>query len=211
MFAYCQNNPVINADPTGEILITTLILGGAALFGIGTAIYTGCKAREAGCDWADTLFYAIGTGLCTFLTIYSLGMTAYGVYYNYCTLNGMTPVTEVGKPASTPQQLQTCADTANSSVSGNGSVAGTQKHTAFANEVNGLGNRNLRTEVSYKNGVEVPYGTKGSIRFDVLEYDLSGNPIHAYDFKTGSAVLSVSRIIKMQELSGLNIPIDMIK
>lgn len=125
--------------------------------------------------------------------------------------NGMSPVTQVGNTPSTSEQLQTCADTANSSVSGNGHVAGSQKHTVFANEVDALGNPNLRTEVSYLNGSEVQYGTRGSIRFDVLEYNSSGIPIHAYDFKTGSAILTPARVLRMQTASGLAIPIDMIK
>ena len=211
MFAYCNNNPVINTDPSGELLITTLILGGAALIGAGVAFYTGYKARKAGCDWADTVFYAAGSGLCAFTSVYTFGMSAYGVYANYCILNGMSPVTQVGNTPSTSEQLQTCADTANSSVSGNGHVAGSQKHTVFANEVDALGNPNLRTEVSYLNGSEVQYGTRGSIRFDVLEYNSSGIPIHAYDFKTGSAILTPARVLRMQTASGLAIPIDMIK
>ena len=211
MFAYCANNPIVNADPSGEFLITTLILIGAGIIGGGVAVYTGYKAREAGCDWGDTLFYAIGSGLCTFAAVYTLGTTAYGVYANYCAINAITPVTEVGNSTSTMDQLQNCADTANLRVAGNGPVVGTQKHAVFANEVNALGNSNLRTEVSYLNGAEVPYATKGSVRFDVLEYNSAGLPMCAYDLKTGAAVLTAARAAQMQQISGLNIPIHMIK
>ena len=96
MFAYCNNNPISNQDPTGEILISTLILIGAAVVGVAVAAYTGYKARESGCDWADTAFYSIGSGLCAFCSLYTFGMTAYGCYEYYCMLNGMEPVTEVG-------------------------------------------------------------------------------------------------------------------
>ena len=119
MFAYCGNNPVINADPSGELLITTLILIVAGVAAVGTATCTGYKAREAGCDWADTIFYAIGSGFCAFGTVYTIGMTAYGVYYNYCMLNGMTPVTEIGEKTQ-PAIPQEAYDTYNYVIDHNG-------------------------------------------------------------------------------------------
>ena len=42
-----------------------------------------------------------------------------------------------------------------------------KKHAVFTVEVNALQNKTLATEVSYLNGEIVPYGTRGSIRFDV--------------------------------------------
>lgn len=64
----------------------------------------------------------------------------------------------------------------------------------------------------YKDGVEVPYGEQGSIRFDAMEYDVFGNPVRAWDFKTGNATLTQSRIYQMQNQSGLyNISILMVK
>ena len=209
MFAYCENNPVNNQDPTGEILITTLILIGAAVVGAGVTVYTGVKAREAGCGWGETILHSAINGMMAFFAVYSFGMTAYGCYQEFCYLHGMTPVTEIGG-ISTEAQLQNCADQANASIHGSGPVVGTQKHSAFAENVNKLGDNSLRTEVSYLNGQEVPYGTKGSIRFDVLQFK-NGIPVQAWDFKTGSAVLTSSRIITMQRRSGLSIPISMIK
>ena len=110
-----------------------------------------------------------------------------------------------------PVSLHHTANTANSKITGTGPVAGTQKHTAFATEVNALANNSLATEISYKNGEIVPYGTKGSIRFDVLQYNPQGVPIAAWDFKTGSATLTATRIEQMQTKSGLYIPIYVIK
>ena len=52
---------------------------------------------------------------------------------------------------------------------------------------------------------------KGSIRFDVVQYNKYGKVIKAWDFKTGSAYLSQSRISTMVRRSGLDIPIHMIK
>ena len=78
-------------------------------------------------------------------------------------------------------------------------------------EVNALANKNLAIEISYKNGEIVSYGTKGSIRFDVLQYNQKGVPIAAWDFKTGSATLTTTRIEQMQTRSGLNISIYVVK
>ena len=206
MFAYCNNNPIINQDPSGELLITTLILIGAIAVGGGVAVYTGVKAREAGCGWGETLLHSFMNGLMAYCTVYTFGMSAYGCYQEFCYLHGMTPVTEIGGN-NVETQLQSCADAANAAVSGSGPVAGTHKHTEFASNVNDLGNSSLRTEVSYLNGEEVPYGTKGSIRFDVIQYNGGGNPIRAWDFKTGIARLTESRIRTMQSKSGLVIPI----
>lgn len=95
----------------------------------------------------------------------------------------------IGSSANISSQLQSCADTANSKVSGFGHVAGTKKHAVFTAEVNALQNKTLATEVSYLNGI----------------------PIAAWDFKTGTATLTAARIEQMQERSGLFIPICIIK
>jgi hypothetical protein len=44
-----------------------------------------------------------------------------------------------------------------------------------------------------------------------IQVDADGKPVCAWDFKTGSATLTQSRISQMQEKSGLNISIQMIK
>jgi hypothetical protein len=61
-----------------------------------------------------------------------------------------------------------------------------------------LGNANIRTEVSYLNGKEVDYGTPGSVRLDVVEYNANGNITGVYDLKTGSATLTPARIEQIQ-------------
>lgn len=85
----------MSQDPTGEIMISTLILIGAAV-----ATYSAVKSRKSGCDWSDTIFYALADGLMAFCAVYTLGMTAYGCYENWCYLNGKTPVTEIGTSTS---------------------------------------------------------------------------------------------------------------
>ena len=127
MFAYCENNPVSKWDPTGEFAITTIILIGSIIVGTGTALYTGCKMRQAGYDWVDTLFNAAGAGLCAFATIYTLGMSAYELYYNMSLYYGQTPITEVGKtatravPANTSPQHLSGTGSPNNNATPNGS------------------------------------------------------------------------------------------
>ncbi|HTD06251.1 RHS repeat-associated core domain-containing protein [Undibacterium sp.] len=84
---------------------------------------------------------------------------------------------------------------------GRGPVYGTRVHSAFENEVNALGKDNVHTEVSYLNGQVVPYGTKGSVRLDVVNGPVNA-PISVYDLKTGSAALTPARIQQIQS----NIP-----
>ena len=78
------------------MLITTAILIGAAILGGGAALYVGYKVRKAGCGWGETVVRAAASGISVFCSAYTLGMSAYGVYINYCTLNGKTPTTEIG-------------------------------------------------------------------------------------------------------------------
>ena len=57
MFAYCQNNPVINSDPTGELLIEALVFIGVsavigALSGTFTAACTGGNLLEGALEGA---------------------------------------------------------------------------------------------------------------------------------------------------------------
>ena len=108
-------------------------------------------------------------------------------------------------------QLTECANKAKAGVSGKGPVAGTKIHSNFKAEVRKLNNPNLQAEASYSNGGEVNYGTKGSIRFDVVLLGSSGKPIFAWDLKTGNATLTDARIMHMQVQSGCHIPIMIVK
>ena len=205
MFAYCRNNPVKRKDASGtdDVCVTNAdednhplndfgsISGGGGYANAYNSIDAG---YHYGVDFSMPSNSSLSTG-----GIYGNGYTAYGVYSSPTGSSNIS------------NQLQNCANNANAKVSGNGAVAGTHKHTAFASEVNNLCNPNLRTEVSYLNGREVAYGTKGSIRFDVIQYNANGAPIAAWDFKTGAARLTTSRVSQMQAKSGLSIPIYMIK
>ncbi len=107
--------------------------------------------------------------------------------------------------------LKSFAKKANLEIKGTGHVAGTQKHSVFGKCIKDFGNNRLRSEVSYKNGKEVKYGTPGSIRFDAVLYDKANKPIAAWDFKTGSARLTATRIENMQKAIGEGVEIFEIK
>ena len=207
VFAYCLNNPVMMCDKTGTIAVSTIILIASIVVGVACAGYTAYKETKAKCEVEQIVGDTICAGISGFCIVYTCGYTAYQCYQNYCYLNAITPVTDIGTSANVSSQIQNCANTANTRVEGTGSVAGTSKHTVFAKEINALNNPNLVTEVSYKDGQVVPYGTSGSIRFDVMQYNQNGVPIAAWDFKTGSAMLTDSRISQMLGKSGLSIPI----
>jgi hypothetical protein len=92
--------------------------------------------------------------------------------------------------------LQGAANRAATTVgSGSGPVYGTLVHSEFAAEVEAL-EGDFSTEVSYLDGNEVPYGTQGSVRLDVVEGPTDA-PTAVYDLKTGSAVLTPSRIAEI--------------
>ena len=96
---------------------------------------------------------------------------------------------------------------------GKGPVYGTKAHTTFEAEVKALGRKDLHTEVSYLNGKEVPHGTKGSVRFDVVEGPRAA-PTAAYDFKTGGATLTPQRVQELRAQlppQSQNIPITEIR
>jgi hypothetical protein len=107
------------------------------------------------------------------------------------------------------QQLAGAANRAIQTVGpGKGGVWGTNVHSAFKHQVDALGNPSLFTEVSYLNGMPVTYGTKGSVRADVVQGSVTF-PTVVYDLKTGGAVLSVPRIKQLQAHipGGKNVPI----
>ena len=67
MFSYCNNNPVSHADPSGEFLLTALIVGavvGAIIGGTvgGTIAYN--SAKSSGLEGAD-LFWETVSGVAT--------------------------------------------------------------------------------------------------------------------------------------------------
>jgi hypothetical protein len=67
-------------------------------------------------------------------------------------------------------------------------IRGIRIHIDFAAEVRALG-PGFAAEVSYKNGVPVPYGTKGSIRADAV-YGPITHPVFAVELKSGLATVT---------------------
>lgn len=79
---------------------------------------------------------------------------------------------------------------------GKGSSYGSRVHGALARQI--AGSPNLKSEISYLKGREVPYGTKGSIRLDVVAIK-KGRAAAIYDLKTGSARLTSRGIGQIQK------------
>ncbi len=85
-------------------------------------------------------------------------------------------------------------------------------HVAFKSEVLALRNPYLKPEVSFKGGSVVPYGTPGSVRVDAVLFDETGKiVIQAFDLKTGSANLSASRVLQIQNAIGAPVPVQVIR
>jgi hypothetical protein len=132
---------------------------------------------------------------------------------------GATFVAPFAKGAAVPstaEQLQAAANRAAQNVGpGSGPVYGTTVHTAFRAEVKALGNSKLAAEQSYLNGVNVKYGTPGSVRLDVVEGPVN-NPTAVFDLKTGGAQLTPARIQQIQANlpklpNGGNVPVKEIR
>jgi len=91
-------------------------------------------------------------------------------------------------------QLQNAANRAVEIVGeGKGPVYGTKVHNEFAKtKVEGTS-----SEISYKDGQVVPYGTKGSVRVDRVVGDIN-NPSAIYDLKTGDAKVTPADATRYQ-------------
>ena len=94
MFAYCNNNPVNMADPSGEIPIATLIFIGSIVAGILASGYVAYTSYE--CTGEVDVLNTVVAGVSTFMTCYSFGMTAYCMYLQFCQYNCYTPRYDVG-------------------------------------------------------------------------------------------------------------------
>ena len=140
MFAYCNNNPISNQDSTGELAITAIILIGSAIIGFAFAGYTAYKETKAGYDTADIVFDSIANGLCAFCSVYTLGMSTYECYLNFCALNAITPVTEVGGAK---------APTPSVSVYGNSRAPETQDAYSIYNKVDNVDGTTIVSKTYY--------------------------------------------------------------
>ena len=93
LYLYCGNTPFVYIDPSGEIAITTIILIGSIVVGTVAAGYTAYQSYKytGEIDWQATIINGLSWGMMA----YTMGMSAYAVYVDYCHYYGKTPVSEV--------------------------------------------------------------------------------------------------------------------
>jgi RHS repeat-associated protein len=95
--------------------------------------------------------------------------------------------------------LQAAANEAEKIVGGKGPRAGTAKHEVLKQEIKTHGKElGLSSEISYKGGEPVKYGTKGSVRIDAV-LGPEASPIATFDLKTGRATLAPQRMRTLRE------------
>jgi RHS repeat-associated protein len=115
----------------------------------------------------------------------------------------------IAKAETMDSQLQNLANEASATVGeGSGAVHGTKVHTEFGNQASKI--KGVSTEVSYKDGKQVSYGTKGSVRADVVEGSVN-KPKAVYDLKTGNAKLTNKNVQKYNQHLPANTPVKEIK
>ena len=79
---------------------------------------------------------------------------------------------------------------------------GTKIHTEFANFVRAQGLPGVEVEQTFGLQPNAPYGSKYSIRTDILLRDDAGQIIAIYDVKTGEASLEPSRVRELRARTG---------
>jgi len=130
----------------------------------------------------------------------------------HTTQDGRVPAPVSGPLLPAEEKLVSLAGDAmsNSPQGTNAANTGSFAHKAFADSIKALGDPNIHAEVSYLNGVEVPYGTKDSVRFDAITGPRNA-PTAAYDLKTGDSGITAADITKMRNnlpQASHNIPIS---
>jgi hypothetical protein len=206
-FAYANGNPISAIDPFGTMAQDAPANGG---FLSVVASNPGIMMQMASTDPAFSLELNLLVG-----RIFGpLADAASGLFGTTETVQ--TQVLQQQEAAQissgTADDLAAAANRAAQSVGpGSGAVYGTQVHAAFQAEVEALAQPGLQTEVSYINGVEVPYGTSGSVRIDVGQFDANGQIQAVFDLKTGSATLTPARIQQIQQAVGSQVPVTMIR
>jgi hypothetical protein len=123
-------------------------------------------------------------------------------------------VNEQEMRAACPQRglVQTILDEAAAQVRATGNFNGPQDfgnkvHAVAAAKIRALGNPNLVAETSYVYGDETPadYGTRFSIRLDVLERSVP-QTVCVHDHKTGESGISAVRATSIAEMIARNFP-----
>lgn len=186
-YGFGDGDPVSYDDPYGlcaDGLTTIACIWAAAevgftLYDIGDFLYTGVQWLRGRASGRAVLATGVGVGIGIFMVGGGYGRVSRAILRN-------------------TEDLAGAASRARAALGpGRGPVYGTRVHAEFAREVQRLGNRNLRTEVSYLNGRVVPHGTRGSVRLDVVQGPLD-NPEAVFDLKTGSAALDARRVAQIR-------------
>ncbi|MBR1811759.1 MAG: hypothetical protein IJ766_09005, partial [Clostridia bacterium] len=72
-------------------------------------------------DWVTTIFNGVGAGFCAFSTVYTFGMSAYELYCNFSWYLGYTPVTEIGTPKTSIEDVSISSSSSGQHLKGTGS------------------------------------------------------------------------------------------
>jgi len=195
LYGYGGNNPTNTIDPLG----TEFVVGSAdrPLF-----VFTSAGIRDG-----------LATGLAATGSAFSFGVYDGGGYKNQPGFGESKFLAEVGKDAlitagtlgvgeaialrRCERTISRLAQSANRKIPGRGPGIGTNRHSYIERVIvraqsRGL-LRDIRSEVSYLSRREMPRGTPGSIRFDVLRPGSILRKPRAYDFKFGRAKMTAAR------------------
>ena len=151
-YAYCGNNPTNAHDPSGNIAVSTLIMIGSIVVGvIATSTAAALSYHYTGhINWNDCLLFGVSWGLLA----YSLGMSAYGIYLDFCKYYGMTPVEKVefntNSAVPTPKEAY---EIKRADMAKNGK---TYKITATKQANNSITVKTIKSEVTAYQGVRDP-------------------------------------------------------
>ncbi|MDD2235547.1 MAG: hypothetical protein PHV03_11790, partial [Desulfitobacteriaceae bacterium] len=193
VYVYCNNNPVNLTDPTGEIAITTCILIGSAVAGLLAAGHTAAVSHKR--TGKVDIIQTATAGLSTFMLIYSLGLSTYGVYETYSYCNGTTPVTNIGRnPAASPTEVI-------------GKAHGSPEHRArINNHVSKMKDSGGYSKV-YLNKSLKTAGLNGTQRPDIIGIDRAGTA-HIWEFASKTQVPGMHAFnnlyLKMEEMAIAN-------
>ena len=220
-YGYANGNPVNESDPAGSVGVPAGYANCAeyqSTGGFGQCVKRGLQEELLASECPYGVWNCLVMALDPAYTAISGAYNAYEAAQNPCSSNwqmagdsfeallgtvgtiasglggGALADGLIGTGGTTSELLTNLASEAQTSVGvGGGPAYGTAVHSAFAAEIDALGDTNLSTEVSYLGGKVVPYGAPGSVRLDVVEGNLL-KPTAIYDLKTGNATLSPARI-----------------